>query len=333
MDDKMEVREWPWPEDVDGIAGGEGEEVAPPVRNDFPGAEYQAEAVDVPVIVPELPPSPALGGTEEVAHILQSTDPYAPNYVPPAGTSAGPVEHVTKQAAATASGTASGSPSAQMDTPTRPAVPSVRTTTTIAPTPAVLPPTASDGSSLSPQNKPIGTRSVEFITVTATPTVLPSALSAASSSSSTPVGAIVGGVLGALALLILLGAGFWFLRRRRRRYAPLKPLPREARPLVQPFEPSSPVSGAGTGVRKSMTDTVLVPTERSAGFAGAPRARDSMDINQLNQANLLEIAEREQRAEMLGAELETPGAGPSRTTGSGSSERRYDPPAYASWPQ
>lgn len=140
----------------------------------------------------------------------------------------------------------------------------------------------------------------------------------ASASSHTPVGAIVGGILGFLAFIALLGAGFWFLRRKRRRYAPLKPLPREARPLVQPFE-SEP--GPNEGVRKSITDTVLVPTERSAGFS-APRARDSMDVNQLNQVQLQELAQRQ-------SEIDTPGAGPSRPQ---DASERYDPPAYASWP-
>lgn len=153
--------------------------------------------------------------------------------------------------------------------------------------------------------------------------IITASASPSSASSHTPVGAIVGGILGFLAFVALLGAGFWFLRRRRRRYAPLRPLPREARPLVQPFE-SEP--GPSDGIRKSMTDTVLVPTERSVGFS-APRARDSMDVNQLNQVQLQELAQR-QLQEM---EMDTPGAGPSRPLDGGDGER-YDPPAYASWP-
>lgn len=201
--------------------------------------------------------------------------------------------------------------------------------TTSSPRPTISEPTLTERPT--PTERPSHHRHATEPASSTRPAAETEASPASSSGSGALVGAIVGSVLAALALAAAACALFWFHRRRRRRYAPLKRLAREDRPVVRPFAvdaaPGAP--GAAGRVRKSMTDTVLVPTERSAGFAGAPRARDSMDLTQLSQQHLHEMAQRTQIADMSGMPDHTPG--PSGTTGSGSSERRYDPPAYASW--
>lgn len=200
--------------------------------------------------------------------------------------------------------------------------------TTGSPQPTISDPASSERPT--PTERPSHHRHATELASSTRPAAETEASSASSSSSGAPVGAIVGGVLAALALAAAACALFWFLRRRRRRYAPLKRVAREDRPVMRPFAVDAALApGASGGVQKSMTDTVLVPTERSAGFAGAPRARDSMDLSQLSQQHLHEMAQRTQIADMSGMPDHTPG--PSGTTGSGSSERRYDPPAYASW--
>lgn len=337
---------------------------------DHAAQDAQADAADTPAASAEGPPKDgaADAGAEPGSHpsgYYGSGDSlYSPSATPnlgnpeegASGDATGPPENA-EPPAANAGG--AGGASAAEEPPAAGSAPQAAAPQSAA-TPLALATAAGATTAAQPAAQPSGTPrpTLPLASPPVTVTVTASATGAASSRAASPsVGGIVGGVLGALALLAALGAALVFLRRRRRRYAPLKRVPREEQPLVRPFDAGGSDcggggggggGGSGGGVRKSMTDTVLVPTERSAGFAFAPRARDSMslaiDLSQLNQATIHEMAQRTQRAERTGLLDDTAGAGPaprdideqpvagpSTATGS-SSERRYDPPAYASWP-
>ncbi|KAF7338144.1 hypothetical protein MVEN_02039200 [Mycena venus] len=145
--------------------------------------------------------------------------------------------------------------------------------------------TATPSSSSAASQSSIATSSSDS-TFSASPTLNPSPvpLSLASKASSTPVGAIVGGIIGALVVLALIGAGIWYIRRRRRgrHMAPsaaYKAALRAGNPSPMPYQPvyhDSPQSSTDdlTSEERPQSSSGLSPPSRPVSIHSESRFRE-----------------------------------------------------------